>query len=44
MYPTKKAREAADEVVESLPLSATMLEHIVKWEETYLEHGGKVNP
>ncbi len=42
-YPTKKAREIADKVVDELPLSASMLEHIVKWEEAYLKAGGVVN-
>ncbi len=43
MYPTKKARDIADSVVDGMPLDATMLSYIVAWEEAYLKAGGVVN-
>jgi len=42
-YPDKKARERADEAVDHLPLDATMMEHIVLWEEVYFAAGGTIN-
>jgi hypothetical protein len=41
-YPTKRAREAADAVIDALPLEASMAEHLRLWELTYLEAGGIV--
>lgn len=40
-YPTKRAREIADAVVDAMSNDATMLEHIVAWEEAYFAAGGE---
>lgn len=40
LYPDKKAREKADEVIEGLPDEAPMTEYIRRWELAYLEAGG----
>ncbi len=42
MYPDKKAREAADEVVDGMSNDESMTAFIVAWEEAYLLAGGNV--
>lgn len=42
MYPTRSARETADEVLDALPLSTTLSEAIRAWEHAYLSAGGAV--
>ena len=41
-YPTKKAREIADEVFDKLPLETQLGECCRVWEFTYLDAGGIV--
>lgn len=42
MYPTRAARDVADEAFDSLPLSTTLSEAIRVWEHAYLTAGGLV--
>lgn len=42
MYPTKHAREKADEVFDRLPLETPIGECIRLWEWHYLDAGGMV--
>ncbi len=41
-YPTKRARELADEVFDKMPLETTLAESIRAWEWAYLNAGGIV--
>lgn len=40
MYPTKRARDAADQVIDGMSLEASMLTYMVAWEEAYVAAGG----
>lgn len=43
VYPTKKAREKADELFDELPLETPIGEAIRLWDRAYLAAGGIVN-
>lgn len=43
LYPTKVAREKADEAFDKLPLETSLGEACRVWEWTYLDAGGRVN-
>lgn len=44
LYPDKKAREAADDVIVNLDDNIPMGEYIRLWELAYMDAGGKVRP
>lgn len=44
IYIDKKARDAADLVIEALDDSLPMLEYIRQWELAYMDAGGKIKP
>lgn len=41
-YPHKRAREAADDAIDRMPVTASMAEHIDTWLRVYLATGGTV--
>lgn len=44
IYPDKKAREIADELIEKLSEKETLGESMRVWELAYMEAGGKIRP
>jgi len=41
-YPTRAAREAADEAIDALPDDTKISDAMVTWLRVYTEHGGAV--
>jgi len=43
-YPTKDARDAADEAIDDAPGTMTIDDAMALWLRVYTEHGGAVRP